>query len=818
MVDKISFYPLDIDYKEGVRLFGRTENGRSIVAIDTNLEPYFYIIPENESNIKKFIQRLENLDIIGEDKHYKVTQVKLVKKNYFGKPIEVIKVTFNVSQAISYMKEAIRVMPETKEIKEHDISYSKKYLIENKITPLTLCEVKGEIKDNKDYNADIYIWGKVKPLSPDTYDNPKILAFDIEAYGTTFGEDQPEKDPIIMISFYGSDGFKKVITWKTTKNLPDYVEVVDSELELLEAFNKLIKQQNPDYLIGYNSDGFDLPYINTRAKKYKVKLDFGYDKAGIAFSNRGSTQGAKIKGIIHLDIFKFIRRVMSGSLQLDSYSLDMVSQELLGERKIDLTAKEMVRLWDKGEIKEICEYNLHDSNLALKLTQKILPNLNELVKITGIPIYEVCRSSYGNLVENYLMKKAKELNEIIPSKPTNNEIGLRKYRTYQGAFVMQPTPGIYDDIVILDFMSLYPTLIASKNICPSTLNYEEGLKTPEITEESGRKVNYYFRKKEGFIPTAIKDIILTRKRVKDIIEKEKSHPVLEARSYALKTVGNATYGYLAFFGARWYSLECAASITAWAREYIQNVMEKAKKNKFHVIYGDTDSLVLSYEGQTEKKVLDFLDSINKDLPDLMELELEDFYQRGIFVAKKGEVQSGAKKKYALINKKGEIKIVGFETVRRDWSYISRKTQSKVLEMILNRKPKEEVIKYIQEVISAIRQGEIKIKDLIMQSQITRKLDQYQQIGPHVSVARKLEERGLSISPGMSVWYIIIKGKGMIRDRAKPPEDCQEGDYDIDYYINNQVIPSIERIIEVLGYTKEDLITSKDQSSLQSFIK
>ena len=106
----------------------------------------------------------------------------------------------------------------------------------------------------------------------------------------------------------------------------------------------------------------------------------------------------------------------------------------------------------------------------------------------------------------------------------------------------------------------------------------------------------------------------------------------------------------------------------------------------------------------------------------------------------------------------------------------------------------------------------------MQSQITRKLDQYQQIGPHVSVARKLEERGLSISPGMSVWYIISKGKGMIRDRAKPPEDCQEGDYDIDYYINNQIIPSVERIIEVLGYTKEDLITSKDQSSLQSFIK
>src|SRR3989344_2209986 len=109
------------------------------------------------------------------------------------------------------------------------------------------------------------------------------------------------------------------------------------------------------------------------------------------------------------------------------------------------------------------------------------------------------------------------------------------------------------------------------------------------------------------------------------------------------------YGYMGFFGARWYSKECASSITAWAREYIQDLIKKAENEKFNVIYSDTDSCMLEMGNKTKKDALDFLSRFNKQLEGVMELGLENFYLRGIFVSKKSDESKGAKKKYALID-------------------------------------------------------------------------------------------------------------------------------------------------------------------------
>ena len=138
-----------------------------------------------------------------------------------------------------------------------------------------------------------------------------------------------------------------------------------------------------------------------------------------------------------------------------------------------------------------------------------------------------------------------------------------------------------------------------------------------------------------------------------------------------------------FFGVRYYCRECAASIAAFGREYIQKTIKKAQDEGFKVIYSDTDSLAVTLKGKSKKSALDFLKKINDELPSLMELELESFYPRGIFVSKKGDSQ-GAKKKYALIDEAGKLKIIGFETVRKDWSLIARETQLKVIEMILKK--------------------------------------------------------------------------------------------------------------------------------------
>ena len=502
---------------------------------------------------------------------------------------------------------------------------------------------------------------------------------------------------------------------------------------------------------------------------------------------------------------------MGGGLRIDTFNLNTVANEIIGEKKLDFDLGDINEVWDSGDIKELTEYNLRDSDLAYKLCKELLPNLNEISKLVGMPIYDVSRATYGSLVENYLIKKARDYNEIIPNRPKYDAIMERRNETYEGAFVMEPKPGFYNNVAVFDFKSLYPSIIVTKNISPSSLNNKNGNKTPEV-EIRGKKNYYYFDAKETFIPMVVKELVLKRNEIKKIL-KEKKDSALSGRSYALKTVANSIYGYYGFFGSRYHSMECAASITAWARHYIQDVIKKAQKEKFEVIFSDTDSIGIYMNKKTKKEVLDFLEKINKSLPGIMELELESFYDYGLFVSKKGETTGGAKKKYALINSKGDIKIIGFETVRGDWSLIARETQKKVIEIILKDNSFEKALKYSREIIKEIQEGKVDMKKLIIRNQLSMNLERYKNIGPHVAVARLMRERGVNIKEGSVINFIISSGKGLIRDRAKIPKEAK--DYDKEYYVNNQVIPCLEKIFEIKGYTKQDLL-SKEQSKLGDF--
>ncbi|MEK6862902.1 MAG: DNA-directed DNA polymerase [Nanoarchaeota archaeon] len=801
---KISFYPIDVDFNtQGIiRIFGTTIDSKKICVYDESLKPYFWVFNDNIDKTKK---KIDNLML---DEDFQILNTSIHDKNYLGKEVKAIKVEVNNIKALKIIAKELK--QSGLEVKEDDINFAKRYLIDKEITPLTLSEVFGELI--KDSRYDICIKGEVKQNSQDFYDDLKVLVFDIEVYGSLGGIEKVKNDPILMIGLRGK-GIKKVITWKKFK-APDYVEFVDSEAEMIERFKGLIKDYKPDCLVGYFSDGFDLPYIKARADKYHIILDLGLDGSPISFRRGLGESVAKIKGILHLDILKFIKKIMAGSLQLDSYSLNVVAQELLREKKKEININEITKAWDNiKDLEKYCEYNIQDTELTLKIFEKIFLNIAELVKLVGSSMFDICRMSYGKLVENYLIKKAKEFNEIVPNRPSHGNIEERMGLTYKGASVMEPKVGLYENIIFFDFMSFWPSIIITKNIDPGTFNKEKmGYKTPEIVDEEGKKVYYYFNsKKEGFIPKVVKDLIIRRNRIKEILKKEKN-PVLEARNYALKTVANSTYGMLAFFGARYYCRECAASITAFGREYIKTTIKKAQEEGFEVIYSDTDSLTVALGGKSKKAASEFLKKINDELPSLMEIEIEDFYPRGIFVSKKGDIQ-GAKKKYALINEENELKIRGFETVRKDWSLIARETQLKIIEMILKEGKYEDALEYVKKVIKDISERKVSLDKMIIGVQLKMHLESYKQIGPHVAVARKMKEKGYDVSPGATIYFIISDEKGMIRDKAEIPDECK--DYDINYYIENQIIPSVEKIFEVFGIKKEQLLI-KEQKHLGEF--
>ncbi|MEK6868653.1 MAG: DNA-directed DNA polymerase, partial [Nanoarchaeota archaeon] len=378
-----------------------------------------------------------------------------------------------------------------------------------------------------------------------------------ETYTPQYKEIEPEKNPIIMIALYGQD-LRKVFVWKHFRTNLDYVEFVGSEAELIDKFKETVENYKPDVLTGYFSDGFDLPYIKTRADKYKIKLDFGLDFSELKIESRRYTT-AQITGIIHLDIFKFIRKIVAGTMETETYNLGAVASEMLGEKKHDVDLDELSKDWDEKleEMDKFCEYNLNDALLSYKLSEKLFPTISEMVKITGLTIYDVNRAGFSQLVEWYLMRQAPNFNEIAPNKPTNDEVMKRRMQTYKGAFVFEPKPGLYDNIVVFDYRSLYPTIIGSHNISPGTINCGccEGTEKAPLENSS----IWFCKRKKGFIPALIEELITRRMRIKEIIkdEKDEKFAVLDARQNSLKLLANSFYGYLGFFAARWYSIECA---------------------------------------------------------------------------------------------------------------------------------------------------------------------------------------------------------------------------------------------------------------------
>jgi len=224
---------------------------------------------------------------------------------------------------------------------------------------------------------------------------------------------------------------------------------------------------------------------------------------------------------------------------------------------------------------------------------------------------------------------------------------------------------------------------------------------------------------------------------------------------------------------------------------------------------------MTLDGKTKKEADKFSEEVNLDLPGMMELEYEGFYPAGIFVSAKMGAY-GAKKKYALLSEDGSLKITGFETVRRNWSDIAKEVQGNVLKIILKDKNPKKAFDYVREMINDLRKHKIPLDKVVIHTKLQREISSYDSIGPHVAVAAKMKNQGMDVSPGTMIRYIITKGKEKIRDRAKLPKDIKQNDYDADYYTNNQVVPAVEKIFEVLGFNKEELLQKEGQKKLAKF--
>ncbi|MFH0859575.1 MAG: DNA-directed DNA polymerase [Candidatus Altiarchaeota archaeon] len=763
---------LDVDYiltddKPVIRLFLKGEGGRKVKEV-RGFEPYFYAVPDSG------IDELER----GVKSVAGVIKVERKRMTDISKEVDVLKIFTRSPKDVPILRDKVRSLPGCSSVREADIPFARRYLIDSGLIPM-------ENLDEVALNS---------------------AAIDIEVY-TKGGEPRAEKDQVICISYADSNGNKKVWTYRTLKGLDlDYVEVLQDEKAMIEAFVKAFDKFGVDIILGYNTDNFDFPYLKDRASKLGMDINIGADGSGVKLEKRGMNLGARVKGRPHVDLYPVSRRLFN----LSRYRLEDVYAKVSGKEKKDIKVSEISKFWDSKEVEELrslFEYSLSDAEAVLSISETVLPLQFELSRITRQLVFEVSRMGSGQRVESLLMVKAYEQNMLVPNRRGGAESDEEDV-PFEGAYVVEPEKGLHDNIIVFDFRSLYPSIIVSHNVDLSTLDCEcckdDGYISPN---------NHHFcKRKEGFIPKILDSLIKRRIDAKKMLKAAKTDEerrLLEVQQQALKLLANSMYGYYGFQMARWYCRPCAESITAWGRHYIQKTIKEAGEEGFRVIYGDTDSIFITKASVTDidafiKQALNFGKKVNEKLPEAMELEMEGFYPRGLFITKK---------RYALIDSNDKIIVKGLETKRRDWAKIAKRTQDGVLNALLKDRNPDNAVDIVRTALDDIKNGRVNLNDLTIHTQMTRNIGEYVQPGPHIIAAKKAMKEGLDFKQGSIIPYVITKGGGSISDKAKVLELTEEGEYDPDYYINNQVLPAVVRILEALGYSEDELKGLGKQTTL-----
>ena len=589
---------LDIDYvtfedKPVIRLFSK-DGDKNIILLDDTFEPYLYVVSDN---IEECIQEIkDNLDVVNAE--------HVIKKD-FQIESDFIKVTFKHPQELAKNRDNLRDLENVIQIREFDIPFYRRYLMDKDIIPMTEVVAVGEEVESflklDSTKQDITIIKLTEPLKrveeyPQDF---RILSFDLEVRNP-HGMPNSDEDEIIMIGVASNFGINQVISTKTNSDdRDDFVNQVGSEREMIQEFVRIIKENNVDIIVGYNSDNFDFPYLKDRAKLLGVDLDIGMDESDVKYIRRGYANAASLKGLIHVDLYLVMRRYMS----LERYTLERVYYELFGEEKIDVPGEQIFEFWDNGgeALDNLFDYSLDDVVSTLKIAEQTLPLNLELTRIIGQPLFDVSRMATGQQAEWFLVKQAYFDDEVVPNKQGSNFADRANAEDNEGGYVKEPETGLHENLVQFDFRSLYPSLIISKNISPDVMELGDVENEDEynISPEHGIK---FKKSPQGFIPSVIDKILQERFRIKREMkasDNPQQKKALDVQQQAIKRLANTMYGIYGFPRFRWYSFECAKAITSWGRQYIKSSIKKAEEFGFYTIYADTDGFYVKYKKEKE---------------------------------------------------------------------------------------------------------------------------------------------------------------------------------------------------------------------------
>lgn len=749
--------------------------------------PYFYYFSKKPLTAEE----LKALNV--KETQTKETQTKLIFKT--------------VEDLIKARTKLLEISEKEFKIYEYDIPFILRFFLDNNLS--NFCNVEYVLENDEITEITGITQPKIEPLS---------CAIDIEVLvPKSLGFPQPGTDPVISIAYSDSKNQNAVFFLVSEKEDLDKVVsskeyfFFSSEKEMIESFILFLKKQSPDLVFTYNGL-FDLTYLNKSYKKLTGD-SFSFGDSSLVFP-KSKNKRVNLEGTVHVDVYAIMKLLRY--FQLFNYpklDLNTIYSNLTGKKKKVLLPNELREAYLSKEYQKIIDYNLDDVYATLELAKEYSPIIFEISEFINYPVSDLVFTSAGTMVERLFTKHYFKNKKIIPNKPSSQEIAERQTFSFSGAFVKSPISGIHKNIAVLDFRSYHISLLISYNLSPETIDCSCCKEDPFSILKS-----HHTCKKKGFVPILLEEVLSLRanykEKAKTLTKDTPEYREMYAKQYALKVFLASTYGYMGFYGARWYSRKTLEIMYSLVREKIQETIKELEDMGYIVLYGDTDSCFVEFKNI--EKLKEDLYKINASLPKAMKLELENIYQSGIFVQSRDKEKS-AKKRYALLDYNGNLKIKGFEYVRHDWCLLVKETQKEILKIILIENNSNKALKHLQYIISDLKNKEISNSKLIIQTFLHKPVEKYKTLNPAMSAVVNAKTKGKKIKVGDLIEYIITnKAVKTISEKSQLAEFVKEKDYDSDYYINNQLLPAILPILDEINITKEELLTNTKQKGLGEF--
>ena len=648
--------------------------------------------------------------------------------------------------------------------------------------------------------------------------NYRRLALDIEVHSpieTRVPDSQEAEYKVICASFCSNDGLRKALLLRQPGHGPELaessygisLEFFDTEEELLAGIFKQLNEY--PFVLTFNGDDFDLRYLFHRALNHKgfsreqIPIELGRESAGLRYG-------------IHLDLYKFF---FNRSIQIYAFSgkyrevtLDAISEALLEEGKLELS-ETVSRL----SYSELADYCFQDAELVLNLTrfdgEVVMKLITALSRISFLPMEDMSRQGVSGWIRSMMFREHRLRGYLIPrseevreSKGSTSTTAVIKGKKYKGGMVVDPIPGVHFQVAVLDFASLYPSIIKAWNLGYETIlcNHPD-----DRTNKIPGTDHWVCRKKKAMESQLVGSLRDVRIRWYKPRSKEKSldpdvQSWYQVVQNALKVVLNASYGV---FGSDRFSLYCpplAESTAAVGRYDISSTIQEAKRLGIEVFYGDTDSLFL---GTPDRSKLGELIRWSKNELG-MELEVDKNYR---YVA-----LSLRKKNYLGVLPDNRVDIKGLTGKKRHTPEFIKQTFNQLIEILgqvqTSRdfdEARAKIKDLVQDSYSKLRNRKYSLEDLAFNMMIGKSVGSYTKTTPqHIKAAQQLTDKGNEIKAGDLVSFVKVSGSSGV----KPVQLANLNEIDVEKY-TEYIRSTFEQVLDAIGLDYEELTGAK---KLESF--